>query len=780
MPMVADSSEFAGDMRHSTPDNVPRNGFGRMDSLEKEAERVTGMEQHSYPRAFTMAVTLRLAFQTMGIVYGDVGTSPLYVFDSIFPNGINHKTADLLGATSLIIYTLTLISILKYVFIVLRANDRGDGGTFALYSLICRHANVSLITNQNPEDREVSGFREEDEAQHKKPSLVKQLLESSTVSKTLLLIVTLLGTCMVIGDGVLTPAISVLSAVQGIKVQATTLNQDTIVGISVAILVLLFSVQKLGTDKVGFMFAPAVFVWFMMIGIIGVYNIFKHEPGMLRAFNPKYIYDYFKANKKDGWISLGGVVLCITGTEAMFADLGHFSVRAIQIGFTSIVFPSLLAAYIGQAAYLFKHPEDIGQTFYKSIPGSIYWPMFVVAVIAAIIASQAMISATFSIIKQSLALGCFPRVKIVHTSKKFVGQIYIPEMNWLLMILCIIITAGFRSTAKIGNAYGICVVAVMLVTTSLLTIIMLMIWRTNIFLILAFLLIFGSVEVVYFSSVLYKFKDGGWLPLLFAGIFLAIMSVWHYGTVKRYEYEMMNKISMDWVVGLGSNLGVVRVPGVGLAYTKLALGVPAIFSHYITNLPAMHSVLIFVCLKYLPISVVPERERFLFRRVGPKAFGMYRAIVRYGYQDTEDEHETFQSSLFYHLKEFLKSDSLLTESAATVADQRHFAEQQLQSTSLSIYPSNNSIMPSDIRRSDESTGAVGTETEVAFLERSIQAGVVYIMGQTEVRASRESSFVKGFLIDIAYSFLRKNSRESRLALHIPSESLLKVGMINYV
>ncbi|KAJ7563725.1 hypothetical protein O6H91_03G123600 [Diphasiastrum complanatum] len=573
---------------------------------------------------------------------------------------------------------------------------------------------------------------------------------------------------------------AVLSAVQGIKVQATTLNQDTIVGISVAILVLLFSVQKLGTDKVGFMFAPAVFVWFMMIGIIGVYNIFKHEPGMLRAFNPKYIYDYFKANKKDGWISLGGVVLCITGTEAMFADLGHFSVRAIQIGFTSIVFPSLLAAYIGQAAYLFKHPEDIGQTFYKSIPGSIYWPMFVVAVIAAIIASQAMISATFSIIKQSLALGCFPRVKIVHTSKKFVGQIYIPEMNWLLMILCIIITAGFRSTAKIGNAYGICVVAVMLVTTSLLTIIMLMIWRTNIFLILAFLLIFGSVEVVYFSSVLYKFKDGGWLPLLFAGIFLAIMSVWHYGTVKRYEYEMMNKISMDWVVGLGSNLGVVRVPGVGLAYTKLALGVPAIFSHYITNLPAMHSVLIFVCLKYLPISVVPERERFLFRRVGPKAFGMYRAIVRYGYQDTEDEHETFQSSLFYHLKEFLKSDSLLTESAATVADQRHFAEQQLQSTSLSIYPSNNSIMPSDIRRSDESTGAVGTETEVAFLERSIQAGVVYIMGQTEVRASRESSFVKGFLIDIAYSFLRKNSRESRLALHIPSESLLKVGMINYV
>ncbi|KAJ7521178.1 hypothetical protein O6H91_19G041600 [Diphasiastrum complanatum] len=757
-------------------DGSPTDALERMDSLAREANRVTGIEQDKYPKVVTTAVTLRLAFQTIGIVYGDVGTSPLYVFDSIFPNGISvHKTADLLGATSLIIYTLFLITFIKYVFIVLRGNDRGEGGTFALYSLICRYANVSLLTKHNPEDRELSGFKlEEDEAKYKKPSRVRRLLESSSTAQTLLVIFTLLGTCMVIGDGVLTPSISVLSAVVGIKVQASSLSQGTIVGISVGILVALFCLQRFGTDKVAFLFAPCVFVWFLMIGSIGVFNICKHEPGILRAFNPYYMYDYFKANKKNGWIGLGGVVLCITGTEAMFADLGHFSVPAIQIGFTSIVFPSLLAAYLGQAAYLFKNPDAIGSTFYKSIPGKIYWPMFIVAVIAAVIASQAMISATFSIIKQSLALGCFPRVKVVHTSERFTGQIYIPEMNWLIMILCIIVTAGFGNTTQIGNAYGICVVAVMLVTTTLLTIIMLMIWRTNIFLVLAFALVFGSVELLYFSSVLYKFKDGGWLPLLFAGVFLAIMSVWHYGTVKRQEYEMKNKLPMNWVIGLGSNFGVVRVPGVGLAYTKLEVGVPAIFSHYITNLPAMHSVLVFVCVKYLPISSVPEAERFLFRRVGPKDFGMYRAIVRYGYGDTGDEHETFQSILLHHLKRFITSNSLQMEASAT-EDQ---AGQQLESSKLSIYPSNTSNVSCDSKGvCDE---GIGAETELAFVERSIERGVVCILGQTELRASRDSSFVKGFLIDVAYSFLRKNSRESRLALNIPSERLLKVGMVNYI
>ncbi|ERN16968.1 hypothetical protein AMTR_s00057p00201220 [Amborella trichopoda] len=248
--------------------------------------------------------------------------------------------------------------------------------------------------------------------------------------------------------------------------------------------------ERFGTDKVGYSFAPIIIVWFLFIGVIGIYNFCKYDPGVIKAFNPKYIVDYFSRSKKDAWISLGGIVLCITGTEAMFADLGHFTVQSIQISMCSVVCPSLILAYTGQASYLRKHNEHVEDTFYKSIPrrsqmsqvdhplfksqalhieyfllliesadacgatGPLYWTMFVVAVGAAIIASQAMISGTFSIVQQSLAMGCFPRVKVVHTSSKYEGEVFIPEVNYLLMIACVLVTAGFRATEKIGNAYG--------------------------------------------------------------------------------------------------------------------------------------------------------------------------------------------------------------------------------------------------------------------------------------------------------------------------------------
>ncbi|KAJ7554494.1 hypothetical protein O6H91_06G143500 [Diphasiastrum complanatum] len=759
---------------HLVLDGTHLTKMKRVDSMELESNHVKGMEQH---KVITAAMTLKLAFQTIGVVYGDVGTSPLYVFSSTFPNGINpdHVHKDVLGALSLIIYTLTLIPLIKYVLIVLRANDRGEGGTFALYSLICRYAKVSLISSPNSEDRKLSGYQIDLPSKAlKRSSRLKDLLEKSEIAKRLLLLLALLGTCMVIGDGVLTPAISVLSAVEGIKVQATHLSQNVIVIVSVIILVALFSLQRLGTDKVGILFAPCVLVWFLFIGIIGLYNIFHHDAGIFRAFNPKYMYLYFKVEKKEAWKSLGGVVLCITGTEAMFADLGHFSVKSIQIAFTSLVYPCLLLAYIGQAAYLLKYPEHVDEAFYKSIPSPVYWPQFVVAIIAAIIASQAMISATFSIIKQSMALGCFPRVKIIHTSTKHAGQIYIPEMNWLLMVICVVITVAFRNTDQIGNAYGICVVSVMLVTTSLLGIIFILIWKTHIMIVLAFLLIFGSVELFYLTSVLEKFTKGGWLPLCFAGVFLSVMVTWYYGSAGKYQYEVENKVSPDTFKDRVAMLSA-RLPGVGLICTQLPHGIPATFSHFINSVPAIHSVLVFVCVKHLPVNNVLEEERFLFRRVSTKECRTFRCVARYGYRDTLEENQKFEKLLFKSLAQFIESE-------ATYFDQpsNSIKFQSIESTVIHIdgykIPPLNQIS-SGSKNCDE---AFNVEYELAILEKARNEGVIYIVGDSDVKASKGSSLPRKFLINCAFNFLHTNFRESVDALDIPYTKLLKVGTIQYI
>ncbi|KAK1294352.1 Potassium transporter 5 [Acorus calamus] len=708
--------------------------LNRVDSLDKDANRVSGMS--SATKAVSLATILQLAFQSIGVVYGDIGTSPLYVFASTFTDRIPNKE-DITGALSLIIYSLTLFPLIKYVFIVLWANDNGDGGTFAMYSLICRHLKVSAIPNQQLDDMELSTYKMKIPSKHLwRAEKIKEALKKSTLAKTCLLSIALLGTCMVIGDGILTPCISVLSAVDGMRKIDASVSKDVVVMISVAILVALFSIQRFGTDKVGYTFAPAILIWYTFIGIIGISNLIRHDSTMLKAFNPYYIFLYFKRDHKQAWISLGGVVLCITGTEAMFADLGHFSVRSIQIAFAGLVYPCLIFAYMGQAAYLSIFPYDVSDTFYKSTPEIIYWPMFTVAVLASIIASQAMISATFAIIKQSVALGCFPRVRIIHTSPKHEGQVYIPEINFLLMFACVMVTASFKETAKIGNAYGIAVVAVMIVTSSLLTLIMLMIWQTSIILIILFVIIFGSFELLYFSSVLFKFTEGGYLPLTFASILFFVMYVWHYVQTMRYNYEVDQKVSTQYLSSLGSNLIISRVPGVGLLYTELTRGLPAIFPHFLTNLPAIHSVLVFVSVMYLPVNKVPTDERFLLRRVGPKDYKMYRCIARYGYRDKRVGNEEFENLLMEHLKSYIEMENLGENREA--------------------------------------------EEEILFLESSRNAGVVYLLGHTEVRANKDSCLFRKIIIDYVYDFLRRNFRQGFVALQIPNRNLLQVGMNYYI
>ncbi|XP_022748753.1 potassium transporter 11-like isoform X2 [Durio zibethinus] len=729
--------------------------------MDEEAGRLRNMYREKKSSAILL---LRLAFQSLGVVYGDLGTSPLYVFYNTFP-----------------------------------------GGTFALYSLLCRHAKIKTIPNQHRTDEELTTYSCSTFHEKSFAAKTKRWLERHVSRKNALLILVLVGTCMVIGDGILTPAISVLSAAGGIKVDHPRMSNDVVVVVAVVILVGLFSMQHYGTDRVSWLFAPIVLLWFLVIGGIGIFNIWKYDRSVLRAFSPVHIYRYFKRGGRDGWTSLGGIMLSITGTEALFADLGHFPVSSVQIAFTVVVFPCLLLAYSGQAAYLMNNRDHVVDAFYRSIPDSIYWPVFVIATAAAIVASQATISATFSIIKQALALGCFPRVKVVHTSKKFLGQIYVPDINWILMVLCIAVTAGFKNQNQIGNAYGTAVVIVMLVTTLLMTLIMILVWRCHWILVLLFTGLSLVVECTYFSAVLFKVDQGGWVPLVIAAAFLLIMYVWHYGTVKRYEFEMHSKVSMAWILGLGPSLGLVRVPGIGLVYTELASGVPHIFSHFITNLPAIHSVVVFVCVKYLPVYTVPEEERFLVKRIGPKSFHMFRCVARYGYKDLHKKDDDFEKKLFDSLFLFVRLESMMEGCSDSDEYSCLFGQQSERSrecllnsnnstgntTSSNIDSTNFSTVdsivpvrsPMHANFTVRSSGQVSSQTEtheLEFLNSSRDAGVVHILGNTVVRARRDARFYKKIAIDYVYAFLRKICRENSVIFNVPHESLLNVGQIFYV
>lgn len=773
----------------------------RVDSFDVEAMEIAGSHGH-HSKVSSIWGTLALSFQTLGVVYGDMGTSPLYVFSDVFSKVPIKSEVDVLGALSLVMYTIALLPLAKYVFVVLKANDNGEGGTFALYSLICRYAKVNRLPNRQPADELISSFKLKLPTPELERALgIKEILERKSSMKTLLLLLVLMGTSMVIGDGILTPAISVMSAVSGLQGEISGFGTSALVIVSIVILVALFSIQQFGTSKVGVTFAPALALWFFSLGAIGLYNLIKHDITVLRAFNPAYIYFFFKRNTRKAWSALGGCVLCITGAEAMFADLGHFSVPSIQIAFTFVVFPCLLLAYMGQAAYLMKNPTSVERVFYDSIPAGLFWPIFVIATIAAIIASQAMISASFSCVKQSMALGCFPRLKIIHTSRQLMGQIYIPVINWFLMTMCVLVVATFQSTTDIANAYGIAEVGVMVVSTTLVTLVMLLIWQTNLFLALCFPLVFGTVELIYLSAVLTKITEGGWLPLAFASVFLCVMYTWNYGSVLKYQSEVREKISMDFLLELGSTLGTVRVPGMGLLYNELVQGIPSVFGQFLLDLPAIHSTLVFVCIKYVPVPVVPQEERFLFRRVGPKDYHMFRCVARYGYKDVrKEDHRAFEQLLVDSLEKFLRREAqdLALESNLEEIDSISersresrnsgvpqgdgtlelriplMSDQRLdEAESSTSFETVSAALPSSVMSSDEDPSL---EYELSALREAMESGFTYLLGDGTVKAKKSSWFIKKLFINYFYAFLRKNCRGGAATMMVPHTNIMRVGM----
>ncbi|KAI3452406.1 hypothetical protein Pfo_009071 [Paulownia fortunei] len=754
---------------------------------------------------------LTLAYQSLGVVYGDLSTSPLYVYKSTFAEDIQHSETneEIYGVLSFVFWTLTLIPLLKYVFVVLRADDNGEGGTFALYTLLCRHARVSTLPNGQLADEDLYEYKKDGIASGNRGLglRLRSTLEKHRMLQKMLLTLALIGTCMVIGDGVLTPAISVFSAVSGLELVVSKHHHQYIeVPVACIILVFLFYLQHYGTHRIGFLFAPVVITWLFCISAIGVYNIFHWNPHVYKALSPYYMYKFLKKTQRDGWMSLGGILLCITGSEAMFADLGHFSQLSIKIAFSFVVYPSLILAYMGQAAYLSKHhimESDYRIGFYVSVPEKIRWPVLAIAILAAVVGSQAIITGTFSIIKQCCALGCFPRVKIIHTSSKICGQIYIPEINWTLMLLCLAVTVGFRDTKHISNASGLAVITVMLVTTCLMSLVIVLCWNRSILLAICFIFFFGSIEALYFSASLIKFLEGAWVPVALSFIFLVIMYVWHYGTLKKYEFDVQNKVSINWLLGLGPNLGIVRVRGIGLIHTELVSGIPAIFSHFVTNLPAFHQVLVLFCIKYVPVPHVRPEERFLVGRIGPKEYRVYRCIARYGYRDSLMDDVQFEKDLVCSIAEFIQSegpdcngsvnDLENEEKMAVIGTTSTHAkgikmwdddEDMSEATSTTELReiSSPEVPRKRVRFLVPESPQIDREARVELQElmEAREAGMAFILGHCYVKAKTGSSLIKRIVINVGYDFLRRNSRAPTYASSFPRASTLEVGMIYHV
>ncbi|KAL0357946.1 UNVERIFIED_CONTAM: Potassium transporter 6 [Sesamum calycinum] len=715
---------------------------------------------------------LTLAYQSLGVVYGDLSTSPLYVYKNTFAEDIDHSETneEIFGVLSFVFWTLTLVPLLKYVFIVLRADDNGEGGTFALYSLLCRHAKVNSLPSFQSADEDLSTYKKDisSPAPSTFGARLKSTLEKYRVLQRFLLVLALLGACMVIGDGILTPAISVFSAVSGVELAMEKEHHKYVeVPVACIILIALFALQHYGTHRVGFLFAPVVITWLFCISAIGVYNIFHWNPHVYQALSPHHMYKFLKKTQRGGWMSLGGILLCITGSEAMFADLGHFSQLSIKIAFTSIVYPSLILAYMGQAAYLSKHHDirnDYSVGFYVSVPEKLRWPVLVIAIMAAVVGSQAIITGTFSIIKQCSALG---------------------------------------DTKRLGNASGLAVITVMLVTTCLMSLVIVLCWHRSVLLAICFVLFFGTIEALYFSASLIKFLEGAWVPIALSFIFMVVMCVWHYGTLKKYEFDVQNKVSVDWLLGIGPSLGIVRVRGMGLIHTELVSGIPAIFSHFVTNLPAFHQVLVFLCVKSVPVPHVKHEERFLVGHIGPREYRMYRCIVRYGYRDAHKDDLQFENELVCSIAEYIRTGTNSVDNDSTKLSEDMFVV-GTPSTHLDGIqmcednePDEETAGPSELREIRSPPAAAprkrvrfvipespkidkGAREELRELMEAREAGIAYVLGHSYVRAKKGSSLIKKVVINLGYDFLRRNCRAPTYALSAPHASTLEVGMVYHV
>jgi KUP system potassium uptake protein len=558
------------------------------------------------PRADSPRDLAKLGLGALGIVYGDIGTSPLYAIKECFSHehGLAVTTPNVLGILSLVVWSLVLVVVFKYLSLVMRADNHGEGGILALFALVHPRSDVQ------------EGRR-------------------GTMA---LLMLGLFGAALLYGDGMITPAISVLSAVEGLEV-ATTAFQPYVVPITVAILIALFLVQRRGTGGIGAVFGPAMLVWFVAIAAVAVPAIARH-PEVLSAVNPLYAIDFMRRHGKAGFLVLGAVVLVITGGEALYADMGHFGKKPIRTAWYTIVMPALLCNYCGQGALLIERGAAAANNpFYGLAEGWMMYPMVIIATVATVIASQALISGAFSLTQQAVQLGYWPRVRIVHTSGQAAGQIYIPEINWALMVACVALVLGFRASTNLAAAYGIAVTGTMSITSILYYAVARLRWgwsRAQASIIVALFLTF---DLAFFTANVNKIESGGWFPLAIAIIVFAIMTTWRRGRAELGKRMAEGMMPLDLFM---QDLAVTqphRVAGTAVFMTSTMGGVPAVLLHHFKHNKVLHQQVVLLSVVTEDVPVVSGRARVEFEEIG---HGFFRVTAHYGFMQVPSVPKTLQ------------------------------------------------------------------------------------------------------------------------------------------
>ncbi len=538
-----------------------------------------------------------LSLAALGVVYGDIGTSPLYAFRESFHESYRMPVApdNVLGVLSLIFWSLILVISIKYLVFVLRADNRGEGGILALAALVTR------------------------------------MEEGKEGSKRLLILLGLFGAALLYGDGMITPAITVLSSVEGLKV-ATPVFQSYVIPIAVVILVGLFLFQRRGTERVGTIFGPVMLGWFLMLGLLGIYQIVQ-APSVLWALSPHHAILFFVHNGLKGMLVLGSIFLVVTGGEALYADLGHFGARPIQIAWFTVVLPGLLLNYFGQGALLIRDPSAVANPFYRMGPGWAIYPMVIMATAAAVIASQAVISGSYSLAMQSMQLGYSPRLQIEHTSEREIGQIYIPEVNWALMIACIGLVIGFKSSSNLAAAYGVAITNTMVITTVLFYHLAKDGWKWPLPAALGLSGLFLLVDLSFWGPNMLKIPAGGWFPLVVAGIVYLLMTTWRSGRRLLASRMKAREIPVTDFIDNVMRHPPTRVPGTAVFMFSDPQGTPRALLHNLKHNRVLHEQVILLAVSTEDVPHLPASERVT---LVPRGNGFYTLILKYGFMDDID------------------------------------------------------------------------------------------------------------------------------------------------
>jgi KUP system potassium uptake protein len=544
-----------------------------------------------------------LTITALGVVYGDIGTSPLYAFRECFKPeyGIAPTPDNVYGVLSLIVWALTLVVSVKYILYVMRADNRGEGGILAM---------LALIIGKDTERR------------HRRVVLIS---------------LGLIGAALLYGDGVITPAISVLGAMEGLDVVSPTFAR-LVIPLTLLVLVGLFALQRLGTAKVGGAFGPLMMVWFGAIATLGAIEVMR-APHILVAINPVYAIRFFEVRGSAAFVLLGAVVLAVTGAEALYADMGHFGKKPIQLAWFWLVFPCLLLNYFGQGALVLRDPSAVTSPFFLLAPRPLLYPLIAIATIAAIIASQALISGAFSLTQQCVQLGYSPRVTIIHTSAREAGQIYIPEVNKALMVSCLLVVLGFKNSGALGAAYGIAVTGTMAITSILFGVVAVSRWSWPRWQALSLAAAFLVIDLAFLAANTLKITHGGWVPLVIAIVLFTLMTTWKRG--RDILRERLEDITMpiDTFLSSLATSSIPRVPGVAVFMTSAPAGTPVVLLHHLKHNKVLHEKVILLSLQTTDVPEVRNDERVSAERL---EHGFVRAAARYGFMESPDVKEVME------------------------------------------------------------------------------------------------------------------------------------------